>query len=59
MAAALTLASLNAPVVIAASSILAYLFLPFHGGTKPPFVQVLAHFVCALRVVVACTVVFG
>jgi len=48
----------NAPIVIVSSAMLAYLFLPFHQGTKPPFRQVLAHFCCALAVVVSCTLVF-
>ena len=48
----------NASVVIASSSILAYLFLPFHGGTKPPFVEVFMRFLCALVVVVVSTLVF-
>ena len=48
----------NASIVITSSAMLAYLFLPFHQGTKPPFAQVLAHFCCAVAVVVACTILF-
>ena len=48
----------NASIVITSSAMLAYLFLPFHQGTKPPFAQVLAHFCCAVAVVVVCTIVF-
>lgn len=43
----------NAATVIGASAMLAYLFIPFRSGCKPPFPHVLGHFAVALGVVVA------
>lgn len=41
--------------VLGASAILAYLFIPFHCGTKPRFGVILVHFLVALSVVGTCT----
>lgn len=45
----------NAATVIGASAMLAYLFIPFRSGCKPPFSHVLGHFAVALSVVVVST----
>lgn len=44
--------------VIGASAILAYLFIPFHSGTKPRFSVVLVHFLVAMSFVGTCTHLF-
>lgn len=44
--------------VIGASAMLAYLFIPFHSGTKPRFGVVFVHFLVALSFVGTCTYLF-